>query len=1120
MTEDTMHGQWLLESIQLVNWGGFEGHHRVEVSTTSTLISGATGTGKSTLLDAYIALLMPSRIPFNGASNDNVSGRARGGDQRNVLRYMRGKIDDNRVEGSSALTDQVLRGRTTPTWSAIAATWRTESDQRFTAMRLYYAQPSATRFDDITKRMATIDGGFDLSEVASSAPSQFDPAQLRTRFEGIDFHGSYRAFCTAVCTRLGIGLPGEGERALGLLARIQAGRAVTTVDGLFKSMVLERPKTLAVADDAITHFDDLQASYEAMKTAELQVETLTPITEWYGDWSSAHEDLATLSMLVGAADDHSPSPIQVWATLTERRLIDATIGQLTADRATAEARAAEARVAERATETELAALRDTEPGTVALDELDRTLEQVAQAQQDTEQALKIYRERTTVLGDPPSSAEQFAAAQAAAAQFLSVDYAHVAGELREQRDRAVGRHQGLQARRGALVDELHSLAGRAGVIPAELHNARCLIAEALELDPHEVPFVGELLDMADGFHDWRLAADRALGGLSVTVLIDTRRIEQARVRINTLKLPRRVNFEGAPVDQPIPDCADTAMLPARLRVDETSPFAGWLMTRILTSFDYRCVDDPAQLNDVDRGLTITGQTKSGRRGAHGGSRPPVIGVSNAERRTQLQTELAAAETELAAAAAELDSLATDLDELTVRRDAHRYVADTTWPAVDVAAATAQLDALHAHRTALVEGNTDTGARREELLARRESAARARHLAEADTERLIDELRRLDCRRGELVEPAGAPILADALVARLDDELAAVGTTDLTPDAFGSALARLHATLNAKIDAARNAAARAAKMLTSTFETFQRQWPRPDLGTEVSSYPGYRDIFEDLTAEGLHRRRATFVRDVNDWTGIDLLRLHGAFEEAIDDIESRLNPINDILTTLPFGAGRDRLHITLRHTETPDIAAFRKELKALAGATTAPGDDDSAVHKRFLALARFIQRIRQSAGGSDRDYYLDVRRHVYIEAERRDLDGNTLNVYASLAGKSGGESQELIAFIVGAALRYQLGDAHWPRYAPIILDEGFIKSDAAFAGRAVAAWKGLGFQLIIGAPDDKVNSIEPHVDRILCITKNSHHRSRITVLTGPEPTPSADPSRSRRAGRSRRPKGSM
>ena len=40
-----------------------------------------------------------------------------------------------------------------------------------------------------------------------------------------------------------------------------------------------------------------------------------------------------------------------------------------------------------------------------------------------------------------------------------------------------------------------------------------------------------------------------------------------------------------------------------------------------------------------------------------------------------------------------------------------------------------------------------------------------------------------------------------------------------------------------------------------------------------------------------------------------------------------------------------------------------------------------------------------------------------------------------------------------------------------------------AGRAVRAWKGLGFQLIVGVPLDKVTGLEPHMDDLLAITKH-------------------------------------
>jgi uncharacterized protein YPO0396 len=93
--------------------------------------------------------------------------------------------------------------------------------------------------------------------------------------------------------------------------------------------------------------------------------------------------------------------------------------------------------------------------------------------------------------------------------------------------------------------------------------------------------------------------------------------------------------------------------------------------------------------------------------------------------------------------------------------------------------------------------------------------------------------------------------------------------------------------------------------------------------------------------------------------------------------------------------------------------------------------------------------------------------------------------ASSPCPSGGESQELAAFIIGAALRYQLGDGDrpQPRFAPVFLDEGFVKADWEYAGRAVQAWRSLGFQLIVSAPLDKVTALEPHMDAAAVITKD-------------------------------------
>ena len=51
-------------------------------------------------------------------------------------------------------------------------------------------------------------------------------------------------------------------------------------------------------------------------------------------------------------------------------------------------------------------------------------------------------------------------------------------------------------------------------------------------------------------------------------------------------------------------------------------------------------------------------------------------------------------------------------------------------------------------------------------------------------------------------------------------------------------------------------------------------------------------------------------------------LAGAMEAAIEEIEDRLEPINDILATLPFGASQDRLRIRLRRLAPANVAQFR------------------------------------------------------------------------------------------------------------------------------------------------------------------------------------------------------
>lgn len=1093
--------QWKALTLQVVNWGGFEGAVRVPFHAGSTLVSGASGSGKSTLLDAYIALMMPSDIAFNGASNDAVSGRARSAGQRNLLSYLRGQTDTVPDE-SGRERPKLLRGDGVPTWGAVSMTFVDDHGHRFTALRVYYVPARATAFADLVSRFATYDGDLDLAELAPLAHEQFQPKALKLAFPGLLTHDGYSAFATRLHTRLGIGANGDGSKALKLLARIQAGQQIRTVDDLYKDMVLERPSTFEAADRAIAHFDDLDASYQAMQTEQEKADLLGPITK-------KHDDLTRARAVIEQIDTFGLSrpggnPVQLWSRYRELALLEAAVTDTQARRRTASEDLAAALTTESGLEAELAGAVEEHRASGGAD-LSSLAEQVVAATtlRDTRLARRsALADATAVLDLTLDDPAPFARARQDAEAFLE-EFDARSQALVEEREALRDDEYPLLQRRADLTHERTSLEGRASRIRGRLHEMRLQVAQAAGTDVEDLPFLAELVDLRDGEQRWRGAVETVLGASARTLLVPQDRLAAFSRAIDPVRLGGRLTFQGVPLDVEGPAAPDGDHVAGKL-VFKDSPFAGWVRRHVSDpARNALCVETAKDLDGPGYRVTLAGQTRQGSRGTHGrADAANIIGFSSGEALAEIDGELARIEEQLAgigAARAAVDGRRRDLD---ARRKAYEALHATVWEDVDVAGAQAHVAALTRAREAILGSNDRLKAVQEridglraELERARENRYRLKSLSErldADRERLIDaqdEATR-DVDRLEADERVG---LTPEQSAALDGYFVeAVGPADPDSlDAFTENLARLHKQLSEAFAAAQAAATGAEADLEAIFGTYLRRFPDPNLGRSSASYPDYAAILDRILTTGLHEQKETWRGKLMQWSGEDLVPLAGAMESCVQEIEERLEPINDILRHLSFGATGDRLRIRLRRVVPETVVLFRRTLRELASGATRELTEEQ-LQARFAALQTFMARIRRrqdprwDADHGDRDALLDVRRHVFVTAERYGPDGEVLSTHSSLGDKSGGESQELVAFIVGAALRFRLGDElrARPRFAPVVIDEGFIKSDSEFAGRAVQAWKGLGFQLIVGAPPDKVSALEPHMDAMIMVTKNT------------------------------------
>jgi len=1137
--------QWRAESFQMVNWGGFQGHHEVEFARDATLVSGASGTGKSSLLDAYLALMMPSDTPFNGASNDAGSGRARSVDQRNLMTYLRGKTDSTREADTGAMHDQVLRGADAATWGAVAMTFIDDNQRRFTVLRAYFVPRSATKFADVTMKMATRDGRLDLRDLSDVTEARFDKRALKNRFSDLDVFDTYAAFSQTLYTRLGIGANGEGGKALRLLARIQAGQQVKTVDGLYKSMVLEEPATFAAADKAVDHFEDLERSYGAMVTEAQKAKVLERLPDLHRDYETATEK-ADLIDRFGVHRD-GDTPFVLWQLLTEHGLLDTAADTNRGRRRENQATFTAARDAETELKGRVADLQhqQRDNGGDVLAGLQNDLDVLTAKRDDVAAERDRFNDRISLLGAVAASvddaaadaadgtagavaitsADDFAAAQLAAEGFIA-GFAAAEQALDLERVSLQRTAYPVEEKIRTLKQEHGFLKGRASLVPQHLHNARLMIAEAAGIPAEELPFVAELIDIAPGEDDWRQAAEVTLGSVVRVMLVDENRLAALGRAIDPLHIPVRIHFEGVALHAHQPVQHDPRYVSGKLTFKD-SPFSRWVQERVQApAIDALCVNGPAELAGDGSRVTQSGQIRQGKRGAHGWNKEQraIIGFSSTVRLAEIDEELAALKASADSLAQQASAKAGQIIALRRLKDAQQHLIDTVWASIDVAGAHAKIEAKEAERERLL-ANSDVlrGLQDEEarLTAELEAAQKHKHETEREAVVLADEHATIVDRQDtvndalERIQADDSVTLTDEHTEHLAAQFAAVGdSTDLAT--FANGVKRLRERLTEQSAQDRETARSARDTLIGIFETFQSRWPDPNIGVEMESYSSYNDILDAVYTLGLFERRQEWKRRLSAWSGQDLVPLVGAFTTSIEEIEDRLRPINDILKTLPFGAGRDRLQISLRRLHRDDATTFRKELKLLSSGSTEEFTDEQT-ESRFTRLQAFMNLIRRpddqgvsdtgrsgaARGDSDRDLLLDVRRHVEITAVRTTPDGVEVSTYSSLGGKSGGESQELVAFVVGAALRFQLGDESRtrPRFAPVFLDEGFVKSDSEFAGRAVAAWKGLGFQLIVGSPLDKVTALEPHMDLVLSITKNTRTGySYITPLSTPQETP--------------------
>ena len=273
----------------------------------------------------------------------------------------------------------------------------------------------------------------------------------------------------------------------------------------------------------------------------------------------------------------------------------------------------------------------------------------------------------------------------------------------------------------------------------------------------------------------------------------------------------------------------------------------------------------------------------------------------------------------------------------------------------------------------------------------------------------------------------------------------------------------------------------------------------EIDDAIESLAALEEIHKQLVTDDLRRTRRNWLKKVDADLNQGLRALLQQIDVDRREITRGLDPINAVLAGVPF---RHDSHLAIEPVDHPNsnLQEFRKVVLAFTRDNPLGEDlfnDESKVEASFRRLRKSLERLTDPsrAGESWRRSVFDAREHVTFRAIETPSSGKPV-VHEGVSGMSGGEGQELIAFILGAALRYRLGEGGQtpPAYGCVMLDEGFVKADSDYTGRALRALQELGFQLIIGAPREKATAFEDFVDLVAYISTDPDNPDGVRIYS--------------------------
>lgn len=1065
-----------LRQLEVFNWGPFRGLHRAEFDSDGTAIIGPTGSGKTTLVDGLMTLLV-LQPRYNLASTGGHES------DRTLIDYVRGVLGG---DGSGGHGEVARPGKTI---TGICATYQRGEDVVRLA-GLLWTDGSSNSLEDLRRRWL-----FSQAEDQSLEKwlrllhdeSVRDLMRMGRETARLRIFESKTAYLAHIRKFFEV-----GENAFTLLNRAAGLKQLNSIDEIFRDLVLDDRSAFNRALEVASEFDNLVGIHTELQTARRQQQTLVPVAELHQKLEKSRIKVQHLESLKRI--------VPVWYAMAGVQLWTQVLSQISTERNDAEARLALAHSKEADCQSRVDTLREQylELGGNVIGELERTIEAQQERVNERKKHANDYRRMVTSLSLSDELSEPALIRNQSLLSEQRIKLQQRREAKQEETLTALSRKRDLEAKVQETESSLRKVKERPGSnIPPYFQDFRTELANQLGMQDGDLPFLAELIEVRSDDARWRGAIERAVGSDRLRILVPDNQLRAALGWINHRDNRLHVRLQRASRnEQPARFFTDSFARKLNFKQHPLLSSA----KQLLASRDRHCVSSAQALQNTEHGLTVEG-TMSGGRGKFEKQDQRrldegwMTGFDNKDQLEALTSELASLRGMVEQHKSASQRHSKELAQLDNQLTMIGQLLKLEFTAIDLPGAECDLARSQARLESLLNPDSDASqaklhydAEREKLVTIRQEISHSR----SDIGALNERQAQADEERQTSAARIGRGLTEDDLA--LAEQKLNI-KSDIKAKELNDAERESARSVENELNKQRADVVDDEKRLVRLMEAARNvdTGALANTGSDLKDIDEYLERLRILNEEALPEKLGRFLDYLNRSSDQGVTQLLSGIAEEVDAIEQRIIDLNQTLVKVDFRSGR-YLQLQPQRIKHERLRSLENAMRKLR--SSALKDDQGESH--YLALRELVEILRD-AGQNSRQQgsraLLDPRYRLQffvVEVDRHTGDRSPPRT-GSQSG-SGGEKELMASHILTASLSYALcpAEATCPLYGTVVLDEAFSKSSPSAATRIIDALQIFRLHPIFVTPNKEIGLLKQHTRRVICVQRPKKEASLASI----------------------------